>query len=90
MYASAVPGQQNIGGSVNYGKDSTFVTTGVNNGHIVAEGGGKTNYIQGGRASRLCEFVRWWMDCHDVDDQVWLDKQVERAVPEYAAWKKKQ
>lgn len=82
--------QQNIGGSINYGKDSTVVTTGVNNGHIVAEGGSNTNYnIQGGRGLRLCEFVRWWMANHDdPEDQSWLEKHLERTVPEYAAWKR--
>ena len=75
---------------VNYGKDSTVVTTGVNNGHIVAEGGSNTNYMQGGRGLRLCEFVQWWMANRDGADQIWLDKQIERAVPEYAAWKREQ
>ena len=81
---------QKNGGSVNYGKDSTVVTTGVNNGHIVAEGGSNTYHYQGGRGLRLCEFVRWWMESHDAEDQVWLEKQLERAVPEYLDWKKEQ
>lgn len=81
---------QNIGGSIHYGKDSTVVTTGVNNGNIVAEGGSNTNYnFQGGLGLRLCEFVRWWMESHDdPDDHVWLEKHLERSVPEYAAWKR--
>ena len=40
------------------------------------------------REVRLCQFVRWWMDTHEPDDQVWFEKQIERAVPEYAEWKK--
>ncbi len=42
------------------------------------------------REVRLCQFVRWWMDTHEPDDQVWFEKQIERAVPEYAEWKKEQ
>jgi hypothetical protein len=88
MYASTETVLQK---TIHYGKDSTVVTTGVNNGHIVAEGGSNTNYnFQGGRGLRLCEFVTWWMANHEPDDQAWLEKQVERAVPEYAAWKREQ
>ena len=69
-------------------KEAAVVTTGVNNGSIVAEGRRQQyNKDLGERGMRLCAFVQWWMACHDADDQAWLEKQVERAVPEFAAWK---
>ena len=71
---------------VNHGKESNVVTTGVNNGNIVAQAG-KSSAL-GGRDVRICQFVRWWMDAHEPDDQAWFEKQLERAVPEYGAWKK--
>ena len=72
---------------VNHGKESTVVTNhGVNNGTIVAQAGGSS--ATGGREVRICQFVRWWMDVHEPDDQAWFEKQLERAVPEYVAWKK--
>lgn len=70
---------------VNHGKESNVVTTGVNNGNIVAQAG---KSVLGGRDVRICQFVRWWMDAHEPDDQAWFEKQLERAVPEYGAWKK--
>lgn len=76
----------------NYGKDSNVVTQhGVhNNTHIVAKAGEgyPRSADKGGRDTRLCQFIEWWMESHDPDDQAWLEKQIERAVPEYAQWKK--
>ena len=42
----------------------------------------------GGRSNRLCQFARYWMETKPADDQAWLEKQIERAVPEYADWKR--
>lgn len=42
----------------------------------------------GGRASRLCEFAKWWMVNRSPDDHAWLEGQIKRAVPEYEAWLK--
>lgn len=94
MYRADRPDQVRQEVAANYARDSNVVTqNGVhNNTHIVAKarpqgsGSGET----GGRESRLCQFVGWWMQNHGPDDQAWLEKQVERAVPEYAAWKKGQ
>ena len=48
----------------------------------------ESNADTGGRALRLCEFAKWWMANRSPDDHVWLEKQIERNVPEYAEWKK--
>ncbi|WP_157832858.1 helix-turn-helix domain-containing protein [Thiolinea disciformis] len=72
---------------VTYGKGSTVVSTGVNHGHIVAEG--KNTYVESrdGRAAVICDFVRAFASEHGADDVVWLEKQLERAVPEFRDWK---
>lgn len=90
MYRDTGTIHQNVESAVNYGKDSTVVHT--NNGSIVAgEGKGDSGSAdQGGRELRLCQFVQWWMQSRDQEDQVWLEKQIERAVPEYGEWKRGQ
>lgn len=59
---------------------STHVNTGVM----------ESSSDTGGRSNRLCQFARYWMETRAADDQAWLEKQIERAVPEYADWKKRE
>lgn len=66
--------------------ESTIVQTGINHGQVIAQGGGQ-QYSSEGRATRLGKFIHSWMDTHDEDDQAWLEKQIERAVPEYKTWR---
>lgn len=89
MYRANRPDQVRQDVAINYAKDSNVVTTGVNNGHIVA-GVRESHNDQGGRGLRLCQFARWWMDTQTPDRQAWMEVQIERAVPEYGEWKKGQ
>lgn len=88
MYRANRPDQLMIDDrSPKYGKGSAVVNqSGINNGNIVtAVGYNESN--TGGRAERICTFVRDYMQSHDGEDQIWLEKQLERAVPEYKEWK---
>lgn len=66
---------------------ANVVQTGINTGHIVAEAREPGTVDGVGADSLLCQFATWWKSNKGTEDQVWLDKQIERAVPEYAAWK---
>ena len=38
------------------------------------------------RLARLSGFLAHWQATHSEDDQVWLEMQLARSVPEYAEW----
>lgn len=75
---------------VNYAKESNVVTTGVNNGHIVAEVGiQQYNTESGGRGQRLCEWVREYAAAHSDADVGHLVERMRRAFPEFEDWDRK-
>lgn len=41
------------------------------------------------RDTSLAGFVKDWMATRSPEDCVWLEKQIERAVPEFKAWKER-
>ena len=66
---------------------NSVVQTGINTGHLVTQVGEPSTVYQVGTSSKLCQFALWWQQHKSSDDHIWLDKQIERAVPEYAIWK---
>jgi len=72
------------GNNNNYNYENNSVAVHNNHGSIDVRDDGKKH---GGRGARLVGFINDWMDTHDEDDRVWLEKQIERAVPEFKKWK---
>ena len=76
--------------AVSYARDSNVVTTGVNNGHIVAEVGlQRYNTDQGGRGQRLCEWIADYAASHSDADVGCLMERMRRAFPEFEGWERK-
>ena len=73
---------------VNHGKGAAVVTTGVNNGTIVAEGSYNPNQIKGGRGLRLCQWIEDYVAAHSEDECAWLEIEVSRHFAEYVEWKR--
>ena len=73
---------------VNHGKGAAVVTTGVNNGTIVAEGGYNPNQNKGGRGLRLCQWIEDYVAAHSEDECAWLEIEVSRHFAEYVEWKR--
>lgn len=73
---------------VNYGRESNVVTTGVNNGHIVAEVGiQQYNTELGGRGQRICNWVRDYVASHSSEDVGHFEERLRRAFPEFESFK---
>jgi transcriptional regulator with XRE-family HTH domain len=75
---------------VSYARESNVVTTGVNNGNIVAEVGiQQYNTDAGGRGQRLCDWVREYAAAHSDADVGHLVERMRRAFPEFEDWDRK-
>lgn len=54
-------------------------------------GVGANSYVQAGdaadpRLQRMTAFLAHWTATRSADDQVWLEMQLARQIPEYAEW----
>lgn len=44
------------------------------------------NYARSERTQRLCEFIHYWMQTHNADEQAWFEIDFKKHYEEYVVW----